>query len=236
MSDDWGNTAPNEDDFEMSGEGVSTEDLNKFGERVDKPGWYHWEVADVKKDLRYVNDKGNKQAPYVRFDLVVLCADKPGQSPVGARHSHKIYLGGSGGGPPADGSRDSAIRFGIGLGLLKEVDGSIVDVATGLPTWKPSLWDKAKEMQIVSNLVKKAGDERFGDSFEIPFGRVYQVDDPHVADIKKDVNAMKLIGKASAASTTKAAPAKSAGKAAASKPAAAPTGAASGGGIDLSDL
>lgn len=201
-TDEWGTTTFNDDDYVFDGSGRSEADLGSSF--VNKEGWYHFEVADVVRELERVSERGQAKSPAMRFDLVSL-HDVAGQSPSGSRHFHRIYVGSKDGGPPAEGSLKSALRFGVGLGILREVeiDGqpAIVDAQTGSPQIRVSTWERAKGMQLVARIEKRQEQEgsKYGPSYEIPFARVYQPDDPQVADVPKNLEALALIGKAPAA-------------------------------------
>lgn len=197
MADEWGQAT--EVDYDVDTSGIGADDLSGGEGLIDKEGWYHLEIVEVKRELDTLSDKGKPRSPHVRFDMVVLqSVDK--QSPAGCRHFHKGYVAGPGGEPISDGSRKNLMRFGVGLGLLKvvEKDGQeiIVNAETGLTKIPLSMWDKAKNMQIIAPIKLKKGDANYGDSYEIPFGRVKQVDDPTVADVPKNAEALAMIGKA----------------------------------------
>lgn len=201
MATDWETTTVNEDEFVFDGSGKSESDLGSSF--VNKEGWYHFEIADVVRELDRVSERGQPKSPAMRFELIVL-HDVDGQSAKGSRHYHRIYVGDKDGGPPKEGSLKSALRFGCGLGILREVeiDGqpAIVDAATGSPKIKISTWEQAKGMQVIARIEKRQEQEgsKYGPSFEIPYARVYQVDDPQVADVPKNKEALALLGKSEA--------------------------------------
>jgi hypothetical protein len=225
-NDDWGSMDSNETDFEMDGTGTSADDLGG-GNNVDREGWYHFEVADVVADLARVGKNGKAKSPSIRFDCLVMHPVN-GQSPQGARHFHRIYVGNKDGGPASDGARNSAFRFGVGLGILREIEGeggkSIVDAATGSPKINLATWQQAKGLQFIAKIAKEEVEEgsKFEARFQIPFGRVHQVDDPAVENVPRNKSAAKLATKA---------PAKPAAAGAAATAAPAPV-APSGGEID----
>lgn len=241
-TDEWGTTTTSDDDFVFDGSGRSEADLGS--NFVTKEGWYHFEVADVVRELDRVSERGQPKSPAMRFDLVVL-HEVAGQSPSGARHYHRIYVGDKDGGPPKEGSLKSALRFGVGLGILREVEiegqPAIVDAQTGSPQIRVSTWERAKGMQVIARIEKRQEQEgsKYGPSYEIPFARVYQPDDSQVADVPKNLEALALIGKAPTPKNGAAKePAKTPAKPQAKPPQqAAPV--ASGGGMsdeDLADL
>lgn len=236
MSTDWdtAEATTDPDAFAFDGDGMSSDDLGS--DDVKLGGWYHLECVDVVPDLGTVNKQGKPKSPSIRFDLVVL-QSVDGQSAQGSRHFHRIWVGAPGGGPAAEGSRNSAFRFGLSLGLLREIerDGrkAIVDAATGSTRITLNTWMRAKGMQMVAEL-KVQKDEKYGDKIEIPFGRVHQVDDPEVAKVPKNAQALRLIGKGAApANGTSAPTASKPASAPASAPAAQPTTTAAD---DFSDL
>jgi hypothetical protein len=196
MSDNtgWEETAPSEDDFVLSGEGVSEDSLG--GSALNQEGWYHFEVADVVPELETLSKSGKDKSPAVCFHLTVLKGVE-GQAPQGSKHFHRVYVAGKGGAAVADGARNSAFRFGIGLGLLREIEingeKSIVDAKTNLPAITIGTWKRAKGFQLVAKIAKET-DEKYGDRFQIPFGRVYRPDDPQVKDVAKDDEAWTLAG------------------------------------------
>ena len=190
--DDWAEQAPNEDDFAMDGEGVSQDALG--GGALDREGWYHFEIVDVVPELDPLSKSGKDKTPAVRFDMAVRKTVE-GQSPDGTKHFHRIYVGGKGGEPIADGARNSAMRFGLGLGLLREVDAggqkSIVDAATNAAKITIGTWRRAKGCQCVAKITKDT-DAKYGDRYQIPFGRVYRPDDPSVKDVPIDLEVWQL--------------------------------------------
>lgn len=195
--DEWGDTTE-QADFSLDGEGFSRDDLGPGGETIDKEGWYHLEVTDVKPDLEVVNNKGGDKSPSICFHLLALQTVQ-GQSPAGSRHYHRIYVGAKGGAPPSDGAVKSALRFGLGLGLIAEIekDGRpvMVDKSTGLTKMPVSMWLRAKGMQFVAKVGFKPAEGKFPAGYEIPFGRCYQVDDPQVADTPKNKEALVMLTK-----------------------------------------
>jgi len=192
--DDWAEKAPNEDDFVMDGQGVSQDDLG--GGALDREGWYHFEIVDVVPELDPLSKSGKDKTPAVRFNMTVRKTVE-GQSPDGTNHFHRIYVGGKGGEQIADGSRNSAMRFGLGLGLLREVEiagqKSIVDAATNAPRITIATWRRGKGCQCVAKISKES-DPKFGDKYQIPFGRVYRPDDPSVKDVLIDQDVWELAG------------------------------------------
>lgn len=192
--DEWGSTTNN--DFELDGQGVSGEDLGGAGS-IKQEGWYHFEVTDVVAELETVGKKGAEKSPAVRMDLTVL-ESVNGQAPAGAKHWQRLYVGAKGGGPAAEGSRNNVLRFGLGIGILKEVDGgagekAIVDAVTGSSKINMETLRRAKGKQCVGK-IELTKDDKYGDKYEIQFARVYAVDDPSVAGVSKNLAALQMIG------------------------------------------
>lgn len=181
------------DDFELDGSEFSGDDLGGGG-TVDKEGWYHFEVAEVTPELNTLSDGGKEKSPAIRFNMSVL-AGPQGGSPVRSMHFHRIYLAGKGGAPAAEGAKKSALRFGLGLGLIREVEHQgkryLVDTETNQPKITRATWDRAKGRQCVAKVVCEH-DEKYGDRFQIPFGRVYHPDAPEVTSCPKDEESVKL--------------------------------------------
>lgn len=189
---DWAEAPPNEDAFAMSGEGIGSDDLGAGN--VEREGWYHFEIVDVKPELETLSKNSKEKTPSVLFYMTVRKTVE-GQSPEGSKLYHRIYVGGKGGEELKEGSRNSAFRFGLGLGLLREVerDGqkSIVDAAGDNPKITIATWRRAKGYQCVAKITKDS-DPKYGDRFQIPYGRVYRLDDPNVKDVAKDLDVWAL--------------------------------------------
>ncbi len=186
----WEEDRPNEDDFTMSGEGIAAGDLGGGG-TIDKEGWYHFEIDAVVLELEALSNSGKERTPRVRMDMTVIHSVKD-QSPEGSKYFHSIYVGAKGGGEVADGSRNSAFRFGLGLGILRDdstdARKKIVDVATGSEQITMKTWKLAMGCQCIARIVKEVN-EKYNDRYQIPFGRVYLPSDPHVKDIPKNMEA-----------------------------------------------
>lgn len=192
--DVWGNE-PKDDDFAFDGSGTGAADVNKGG-GIRREGWYHFDIIDVVPKLDMQNAGGNDISPCVEFHMSVLRSVE-GQAVEGTNHVHRIYVGSKGGGAPSDGSRTLALRFGLGLGVLKEKkvgeELSIVDAATGEAKINMATWKRAIGHQCVAKIeLEKSKNTDFADKYVIPFGRVYRPDDPSVADTEIDKEAWSL--------------------------------------------
>ncbi|HWA99357.1 MAG TPA: hypothetical protein VG713_12730 [Pirellulales bacterium] len=192
---DWGQAE--QADYTMDTGEYTRDDLGGGGETVDKEGTYHFEITDVVKELDTTSTNGKDKSPCLRFDMLVLETVK-GQSPAGSRHFHRVYVAGKGGTTISEGAKKNALRFGLGLGLLAEITKDdrtiIVDKLTGLPKIPLSLWDRAKGMQCIAKIKLDKGDGKYDPKHEIPFSRVYQVNDPAVADVPKNAEALAMLG------------------------------------------
>lgn len=193
-TDDWGEDTQ---EFDLDGGGVDAGELNRGGGKVDQEGWYHFECIEVKPELETVNQRGQEKSPSYCFYLEVL-ESVDGQSPAGAKVYHNAYVAGPGGKPISDGSRDMSLRFGLGLGILKESEKGIVDAHTGETKITGETWMRGKGKQCIGKVSFEKGEGKFKDAYKIAYGRVYQVDDPQVSKVPKNKEALALIGKTGA--------------------------------------
>ncbi len=204
-------------------------DLDTGGEQVNKEGWYHLEVTDVKPDLATLDNNGNPHSPQICFTMMVL-QTVDGQSPAGSRLYHRIYLGTKDGGPPKDAVVKAALRLGIALGLLEytEIEGAEVPVIAGTKNTRipASVWRGAKGRQIVANVKLEKGTGNYKDKYAIPFGECYDPMDEAVAQVEKNIDALALLGKTPPAAPPQQPP----------KQPPAPPKAPFGGDDDLGDL
>lgn len=196
-----------EQGFSFDTSGYSASDLGSS--TVAKEGWYHFEVADVVPELETVSKKGSQKSPAVRFDLNVLHT-APGQSPAGATHFHRVYVGGKGGAAAEEGAIKMGLRFLLGLygqvegaekmSVVDEVDingkPTLVDAETGKPTIDLSTFRRAKGRQLIARIVYQPPNHEkgFSEKWEIPFGRTFRPIDPDVADVAKDPEALAIVG------------------------------------------
>lgn len=202
-------TVVNRDQFFFDGEGVGEDDLGK-SQIVNKEGWYHLECSGMSEELDPINDKGEEKSPSLRFELTVL-ETVAGQSPAGTKQYHSVWMAAKGGAPATKGSRDSALRFGIGMGVLKLVtegeNSKVVDAETGSTRITIDTFKKIVGKQTIAQIVYKPADGKFKEGYEIPFGRCYRPDDPYVDTVPKSVAALEAAGiKASPGSRAKTPP------------------------------
>ena len=200
-------------DFSLDTSGVDGDSLGGGGS-IDLEGKYHFEIEDVQRDLDMVNKNGQPKSPGLKFVMTAKHSVK-GQASEGSRLYHRIYLAGRGGAPIADYTRERAIIFGLGLGILKKIEGGkIVDALTGKPKLSVEMWEAARGMQCMGEIVKKAKkpfvrkplpgqapqqpDPNAPVEYEyvLKDDRVYSVDDPFVADWPKNTRLLAAIGKA----------------------------------------
>lgn len=203
-------------DFSLDTEGVDGDALGGGG-AIDLEGNYHFEIEDVVRDLEVRNEKtGDPKSPGLKFVMKVVHS-VAGQCPEGSRLYHRIYLAGKGGAPIADYTRDRAIIFGLGLGVLKKIEGGkIVDAMTGKPKLTVEMWEAVRGAQCCGTIVKKKKkpfvrkplpgqapqqpDPNAPVEYEyvLKDDRVYAVDDPFVADWPKNQRLLAAIGKGTA--------------------------------------
>ena len=187
------------DNFSFSGSGVSGKEVEQGGQGlVDKEGWYHFAVHATKDILETLTAQGQPKSPAIRFDMLVL-QDVEGQSPAGSKLFHKVYVAGAGGADPSEGSRENMFRFLLGMGLLRSVEDeggqSLVDAETGKADFDLSLFHRAKGRQCIAQIKHKPASGKFREGWEIPFNRVFQVDDPRVAEVPKNEEALAMLAK-----------------------------------------
>jgi hypothetical protein len=200
MADEWGTeTADAEAGFEFDTEGVSGEDLGGSGDIVKKEGWYHWDIADVKNELETLSNSGKDRSPCITLRMLVL-EGVEGQSPANSVLFHRIYMAGKGGAPISDGAKKSALRFGLGAGILKEIvnedtgESKIVDAATNSTKIGVSTFHRLKGKQVIAQVKLEKGEGSYEDKYAIPFGRCYQPNDPQVAEVPMNKDALASIG------------------------------------------
>lgn len=246
LPDDFGSS------FEFDGGEYNPEEMAGGG-TVNLPGWYHFEVVDIVDELATISERGQPKSASLSFVCMVLHGAE-GQSPKGCKHYHRVYFSAQNGAPAKEGAIKSALRFGLGIGVLKEaeIDGRkvTVDANTGTTKITPKTFILGgMGAQFVAPLEPDEYADNQGTKktrYQIPFGRVYHVSDPAVAHVAKDLQAVGeylartgqghadakrgAVAQQTTAATNQAAPA----PAAAARPAAAP--AMSAAGMDFSDL
>ncbi len=188
---------PPVDGFDLDTEGVDPDKV-KSTLNVDKPGKYHFEIANAKNEsFDFVNTNGDAASPHILCVCVVL-QSVAGQSPAGSLLFHRIYLAGK---TPQDATpdwiRESATNFLTGVGRLKKQGEKFIDPATG--TTKIDLKTLAERLthkQFIGNAkLEKSDDPKYPDKVEFKFGRgAFPIDAAEVADVPKNPAALELIG------------------------------------------
>lgn len=201
----------------LDSEGVTQDDVQSTLQ-VDKPGKYHFEIAEAREDFSLTNKRSEPQAPHILCTCVVLHT-VPGQSPRGSVLWHRINLGGKGGAPLDENGKRMTISFLAGVGLLKDQGGKFIDPQTGTTAIDiATLASRLKSMQFIGDPKPDTYEGRT--SWRFNFGRgVFRIDDPLVSTVPKDKGALEAIGMAhcmaptataQAAAKTKKEPAKKA--------------------------
>ena len=183
----------------MSDELFSTDSVDRdsleTSPGIDAEGWYHLQVRDVTPHLEKEqpedpkNPDGPKKeaTPHILLQCEVMMNVK-GQSPMGRSLFHRLYTASKGGGPAADGTRNSNIRFLTGIGAMKwqEIDGKqiAVDLETGKPSVTLNTFTRCKGKHFIAKVeFEPPNDPKYKGKYTIPFGRVYQIGDPKVAGV-----------------------------------------------------
>ena len=189
-----------DDGFSYDANEVDADD-NEKGGWLDKEGQYHFEVTDV-----LFETSKQKWTPYIEFRLTVLHS-VPGQSAEGSKFSHSCYL--------SEGARGMTSLFGNRIGALKMVPTGetdekgqprhkYVDAKTNATAITKATWLAAKGNQFIGLVVlrkertDKATGQKFDAKLEVNGSKSWPVDAQEVADVPKNLQAMKLIGKVSA--------------------------------------
>lgn len=148
MTSDWGTDGlPTSDDSQFVGgaDGFGDWDAgdidgDKVGSgqiKVDKPGWYHFHVvAENRTETYQKDDMSKKRMPSILCKCTVLRTANG--VPADAIHYHDVIMGGMGGGPPEPWAKEQSLNFLVGLGVLKVVDGKVIDPETNSTRIKSS--------------------------------------------------------------------------------------------------
>lgn len=196
--DDWGS------------DGVDGSDIGSGRIVVDIPGWYLLQIDPVARPSRYGTDKaGNVDMTYSRKpDINCVCAvlaTLPNQCPVGAVHYHSLIMGGKGPGVPIEPrDKENALNFLVGIGVLRTVDGKVIDPETGTQRINAAtLTQRLKGVKFIAHLKLERGgpmtdrvtkepiidpetgkQKMWRDRFGLAFGRgAFKLDDPRVAHL-----------------------------------------------------
>jgi len=184
-----------DDGFSYDTEGLDSDQVEKSG-WLDKDGNYHFEIADIKFDRSRL-----QATPYIEFTLIVLHS-VPGQSPEGSRFTSTHYI--------TDGTRPMVTLFGHRIGALKAIPSGetnekgqpkfvYVDARTGSKVINQATWLATKGSQFVGVVRLGKDSERDGRVYkgrhELVGTKCWPVDSEEAADVPKNLQAMKLIGK-----------------------------------------
>lgn len=192
----------------LSSSGYSKKEIaeSKAPAVVDIPGWYHFEVVSVKCDFSDKTQQGKDQAPHVQFRFVVM-QSKQNQSPAGRALSQRMNVGGYQGKPMHESVVKANLAFLETLGVLKwspnaEAPGGfeLVDAETGSTDLDTNTFFRCKGKHFIARVQKakpynKPGEDEaqeHPDRYEIPFFRIYSMEDPAVADQPRNEEAYKL--------------------------------------------
>lgn len=213
MAEDWANNLPSagDDDNGFGSPDYSFEDVDVAGAdgskigsgniKISKAGFYHFSItAEAKPKPHEEHDISKQRKPSILCICKLLKAAN-GQ-PDGAIHYHELVMGGKGGGPMTDMDRDKTLNFLVGLGILKNSGGKVIDPETGTTTIRSAtLVDRINKVgQFVGNLhltpANTSHDGRvFQERIEFNFGRgVFPVTAREVAHVPKNEEALKSAG------------------------------------------
>lgn len=158
------------------------------GAHVDKDGWYHFCITNVKRNL----DVPDTKTPDILFRCEVM-ATKNDQSPVGSVVWHRIYPKSKGGQDAKEGSKQTMARFGRGLGLIRTVvkDGveKYVHYKTGESRMPLSMWDDAKGAHFIAKVTMES-DPGYKPKPVFRFGEVFHPYDPSTEGQPRDIEAL----------------------------------------------
>ena len=184
---EWDNPQATEISFDVSD--MNVDDLKGLSV-VKTEGWYHFEIVDVKPDLRTVNEKGEDFTPRVDIRMQVVCA-APGLSKPGSSLFVMLFLAKKGGGPPSDFSRQQTVRFCLGAGVMKlNANGKLIDAATGESKISVKTFENLLRRQVCGKVRQKKQDNedivKYGEKFELEMCRTFDPRDPAVKHVPKD--------------------------------------------------
>lgn len=173
---------------------------NETSFNVEKPGKYHFEVTLAEDRLDTVDKGGHHTSPHVLVALTVIHT-VPGQSPEGSRFLVNLFVAGKGGGPREKWQTEQTINLLEGFGLVTRKEGLLIDPENGTTKLNWKTWAaRLRGMQVIADVkMSKPDPERtnpqtgkpYDPRPELGYGRgVYQVTDPKVKDVPKNVVAL----------------------------------------------
>ncbi len=183
---------------------VDASDIGSGAPRADRVGFYHFGInATARPETSDKKDMSKLRCPDILLACEVLKGVKD-QSPEGSVYYHNLIIAGKGGGPIESYDKTKTLNFLVGVGILKKVDGRVIDPETGSTKINTNTLEKRLNgLQFIGKLELNRGGikdeatgERYPDRIELSWGRgAFQVDDPKVKDIPKNEEALKKIAK-----------------------------------------
>lgn len=183
-------------DFDMDAGDTNPDDL-QGNIYVDKPGKYHFEIEEAKLEPSAYrnNDMTKPTFPHVNLRLRVL-ASAEGQSPAESVLYQELAVKGKGGQPWEEKHlfiRERTFAFLYNVGILEKRDDKLIDPETGTTKLNVLTFaDRLKGKQFIGRVTKNENNGYV--SYEVRGENVFRVDDPKVADVVKNPEALKLIG------------------------------------------
>lgn len=213
--DDWGGTAAGGGFDSWDTDDVDAAEIGSGDPKVDKVGWYHFEVSATARPLPHAKDDMSKlRTPDILLACKVLKGVKD-QSPEGSVYFHNLILAGKGGGQIESYDKTKTLNFLVGVGVLKKVDGRVIDPETRSTRINTqTLEARLNNLQFIGKLELNRGGPRqdgsgnYPDRIELSWGRgAFQLDDPKVKDVPKCEESLKKAAKLHAANTANGSPA-----------------------------
>lgn len=200
--DGFGTSEVGFDEFDVGG--VDGTNIGSGNIKITKPGFVHLGIkAEARPKTYHDNDISKQRKPSITCTCTALLAANG--NPAGAIHFHDMVLGGMGGGPMTDNDRDKTLNFLVGLGILQNTAGKVIDPETGTTKIRTStLVDRINKLgQFVGNLHLSPANSNNGKDYperiEFNFGRgAFPVTAKEVAHVPKNEAALKAAGLSSA--------------------------------------
>lgn len=159
--------------FSIDSSGADPSDVQSRagGKSVDRIGWYHCIITDVKNDTP--TDKVGLQC--LLFECQVVGAGKDVQEQIGRYVYHRVYLQSwldaakQNPGPLSDGSRNLVLRFALGIGLIRQEQ---IGQQINIP------WAAAMDRQFCCTVEEEEYEKDDGSikkTYKIPFNNVFGV-------------------------------------------------------------
>lgn len=212
--DEWGGVSGGDGFDSWDTDDVDANDIGSGSPKVDKVGWYHFEISATARPLPHAKDDMSKlRCPDILLACEVLRSVE-NQSPEGSVYYHNLIMAAKGGGPIESYDKTKTLNFLVGVGVLKKVDGRIIDPETGTGRINTAtLESRLNKLQFVGKLELNRGGPRadgsgnYPDRIELTWGRgAFQVDDQKVKGVPKNEEALRRIAKQHAAADEGAKP------------------------------